>query len=211
VLSTDLLELLLAVDVHANGWRTMQAALFALALLLSQIPLVLLPCIQSDSTAVCHCKQGMASACAALTEAEEEMLKGLARAAAMVKAAQEAQKAQKAKAQVTDSTGCGSGQDPNEKQECTGQGHHILSKTVWYALERHDVLRGKYTYRDPRFVTHAKDLKAHCGWQGWHRAIDDEIVAWLDTYGKATAEQFEAYLREVYARPELRVRFPNGF
>jgi hypothetical protein len=107
----------------------------------------------------------------------------------------------------------GSGQDPNEKQECTGQWHHIISKTVWYGtqLESHDVLRGKYSYRDSRFVTQAKDLKAHCGWEGWHRKVDREIAAWLKTFRQATPEQFEAFLREVYARPELLARFPNGF
>jgi hypothetical protein len=120
-------------------------------------------------------------------------------------------KGAESKAPTVDSTGCGSGQDPNEKQECTGQRHHIISKTVWYALEKHSLLRGKYTYRDPRFVARAKDLDAHCGWQDWHRNLDDEIAAWVGRSRKATPKDFEAYLREVYARPELRARFPNGF
>jgi len=154
----------------------------------------------------------MASACAALTDAEEETLKGLLRAAAMVKAAQETGKAKEAEnAKAIDSTGCGSGQDPNEKQECSGQWHHIISKVVWYELERHAVLKGKYTYRDSRLAMQGKDLNAHCGYQDWHRALDSEIIAWLKKFKDATAEQFEAYLRDLYARPELRARFPNGF
>jgi len=191
----------------------MYAGFLAVHLLLPQVPVVLLPCVQSDSTAVCHCKQGMVSACAALTDSEAEMLKGLARAAAMVKAAQDVQKTQ---AQATDAvdTGCGSGQDPNDddaRQKCTGQMHHIISMTVWKALELHLVLRGHYTYRDPHFVAQGKDLKAHCGYQDWHRAIDAEIEAWLKKFTQATMKEFEAYLRDLYARPELRARFPNGF
>jgi hypothetical protein len=111
-------------------------------------------------------------------------------------------------------TGCGTSQSPeqdDEQAKCTGQDHHIISKIVWRALEEHLVLKGLYKYRDPRFVAQAKDLKAHCGWQHWHRDIDREIADWLDRHGKATAEEFEAFLREVYARPKLRERFPNGF
>jgi hypothetical protein len=192
----------------------MYAPLLALGFLLSQVSPIVLPCAPGDSTVVCKCKQRSLTACTELANVKPETLKGILRLATMAQAAQEAGKANetgKAKGQTIDSTGCGSGQDPNEKQECTGQWHHIISKAVWYALERHDVLRGKYTYRDPRFVTQAKDLKAHCGWEGWHRNLDKEIAAWLDKYRDATVERFEAYLREVYARPELHARFPNGF
>ena len=40
-------------------------------------------------------------------------------------------------------------------------------------------------------MAQAKDLKAQCGWQDWHR----DIAAWLKQFGQATAQQFEAYLR----------------
>src|SRR3954468_12508799 len=103
----------------------MNAAVLALSLLISQVPVVPLPCVQGDSTAVCKCKQQMANACAAL---DEEMLKGLLRAAAMVEGAKKA-KQEKAKAEDVVDTGCGSGQDRNEKQECTGQWHHLISST----------------------------------------------------------------------------------
>jgi hypothetical protein len=191
----------------------MNALLVALGLLLSQVPMVPLPCEPGELSVVCSCKQGMASACAALAGEDEEMLKGILRAAMAVKAAQEARNA-KEKAGAGVDTGCGSGQDPKNddgKQNCTGQLHHLISKTVWGALEAHDVLRGQYRYRDPRFVARAKDTESHCGWQDWHRKLDEEIANWIEQHGKATVQQFEAYLREVYARPELRLRFPNGF
>ncbi len=73
------------------------------------------------------------------------------------------------------------------------------------------MLKHLYRYRDPRFVAKAKDLKAHCGWQDWHRNLDREIAKWIKERQKLTPEQFEAYLREVYRRPDLRARFPNGF
>ena len=111
-------------------------------------------------------------------------------------------------------TGCGAGQSPNDDDDqakCTGQFHHIISKRVWRALQENDALHGLYRYRDPRFVAQAKDLKAHCGWWGWHQKLDDEIARWVRDQQNLTPQQFEAYVRKVYARPELRLRFPNGF
>ena len=43
-----------------------------------------------------------------------------------------------------------------------------------------------------------------------HRELDKEIVQWIETYKKATPEQFEAYLRRLYNRPDLKKRFPGG-
>jgi hypothetical protein len=189
----------------------MFAGLLALSLLISQVPVVPLPCVPGDSTVVCKCKQASPTACAELAKVNAETLQGLLRAAAMVEGAKKAEQEKAKAADVVDAGGCGSGQDPNEKQECTGQWHHIISRLVWYALEEHPVLKGKYTYRDSRFVTQGKDPKAHCGWPDWHRDIDKEIAAWVRKSRDATPEEFEAYLREVYARPELRARFPNGF
>jgi hypothetical protein len=193
----------------------MGAALLALSLFLSQVPPVVLPCVPGDSTVVCKCKQGTPAACAELAKVNPELLKGILRMAAMAQAAQESGGADsKEKAADAVDTGCGSGQDPNNddaKQKCTGQWHHIISMTVWLALERNPALRGHYTYRDPRFVKQAKDLKAHCGYESWHRRVDKEIAKWLDERPNLTLEQFEAYLREVYSRAELLARFPNGF
>ena len=152
----------------------MHAGLLALSLMLSQVPPVLLLCVPGDGTTVCYCKQGVASACELLAEGDAEALKGILRLAAVVKAAQAMKEAEEKSADAVDA-GCGGGQSPSDdldQAKCTGQEHHIISKTVLRALERHSVLRGLYRYRDPRFVARAKDLKAHCGWQDWLRNID---------------------------------------
>jgi hypothetical protein len=93
----------------------------------------------------------------------------------------------------------------------SGQLHHPISKKIARKLEEHDTLRGHYTERDPRFVTRAADKDSHNGYQQWHRDIDDEVIDWLDRYKKATPEEFEDFLRQIYNRPEMRARFPNGF
>jgi hypothetical protein len=65
--------------------------------------------------------------------------------------------------------------------------------------------------RDPRFVTRAADKASHNGYQKWHRKVDEEVIEWLTRHRKATRAEFEAFLRWLYSRPELRVRFPDGF
>jgi hypothetical protein len=78
-------------------------------------------------------------------------------------------------------------------------------------LERHENLRGLYEPRDKRFKARAKDKDAHCGYQRWHRDVDEEVIAWLQGYRNATRKEFEAFLRELYSRSGLRERFPHGF
>jgi len=41
--------------------------------------------------------------------------------------------------------------------------------------------------------------------------VVEEIAAWIKDQKIITSEKFEAYLREIYNRRELRERFPNGF
>jgi hypothetical protein len=101
--------------------------------------------------------------------------------------------------------------DCSEPKECKGQLHHIISRPIAEALEKHRTLRGQYTPRDPRFVSRAVDEKAHCGYQQWHRDVDAEVVEWLEDQRTATPKQFEAFLRKIYDRPAMRARFPNGF
>jgi hypothetical protein len=93
----------------------------------------------------------------------------------------------------------------------TGQRHHVISKRIAEALEDHRVLRGLYKARDPRFVTRAADKAAHKGYQRWHRDVDEEVVGWLKRYQDATSQEFEAFLRQIYSRPEMLARFPDGF
>ncbi|HZH13309.1 MAG TPA: Wall-associated protein precursor [Archangium sp.] len=101
--------------------------------------------------------------------------------------------------------------DSDEPPNCTGQKHHIISRPIAGELERHRTLRGLYKPRDERFVTRAKDKESHCGYQQWHRDVDQEVIRWLQRETRATPKQFEEFLREIYNRPELLKRFPNGF
>jgi hypothetical protein len=41
--------------------------------------------------------------------------------------------------------------------------------------------------------------------------VDDEVIGGLDTYRRGTPQEFEAFLRQLYNRPEMRERFPDGF
>jgi hypothetical protein len=60
-------------------------------------------------------------------------------------------------------------------------------------------------------VAQAKDEEAHCGYQRWHRDVDEEVIAWLARKENATPQQFEKFLREIYSRAAMRERFPHGF
>jgi len=94
--------------------------------------------------------------------------------------------------------------------QLTGQIHHGISRTVHKALEAHPNLRGVYSARDPRFVTQAKDLASHRGYDTFHRNLDAEVAGWVRGNPNATQVQFESYLRGVYQRPDVAARFPNG-
>jgi len=95
--------------------------------------------------------------------------------------------------------------------ECSGQLHHVISRPIFKELKKNPNLRSHYTERDPRFVARAADKAAHNGYQRWHRDLDTEVIEWLESYREATPHQFEAKLREIYNRPDMRARFPHGF
>jgi elongation factor P hydroxylase len=78
-------------------------------------------------------------------------------------------------------------------------------------VEDHLTLKGLFKPRDKRFVAKAKDLESHCGYQEWHRKVDEEVIDWLNKYPEATPKQFLRFLRELYKRPDMLERFPNGF
>ncbi|PTL76666.1 Wall-associated protein precursor [Vitiosangium sp. GDMCC 1.1324] len=174
-----------------------------LLLLLTQ-----LPCAPNDFSTVCSCKQGMLSACETLRLSEPEqaaeILSRLEQAAALAKVVEDV--GEKAEALEAESAS-----DCSEPKECKGQLHHIISKPIAKALEDHKTLKGHYKARDRRFVTRAVDKKSHCGYQEWHRKVDDEVIEWLESNRDATPKQFEDFLREIYSRPLMRARFPNGF
>jgi hypothetical protein len=157
-------------------------------------------------TVVCNCKQGVATACEALRTTSPELAKQIetaAQAAVVAAGIQQTNEALQAEGESSSAS--------PEPPECKGQLHHIISKPIAEALEQHRTLRGHYKARDPRFITRAVDEKAHCGYQEWHRNVDKEVIRWLAEQEKATPKQFEAFLRQLYNRPELLKRFPHGF
>ncbi len=82
-------------------------------------------------------------------------------------------------------------------------------REVWRAMQANPHLRGRYAPRDSRFVTQARDLPSHRGYQDWHRRLDDEVVGWLGRNQTATPQQFESYLRGLYQQPDLAQSFSN--
>lgn len=94
--------------------------------------------------------------------------------------------------------------------QLTGQMHHGISRTIHKAVEQHPNLKGLCTARDSRFVTQAKDLASHRGYDTFHRNLDAEIAGWIRSNPNATQAQFEGYLRGVYQRPDVLAHFPNG-
>jgi hypothetical protein len=157
-----------------------------LVLVTSQI----VPCGPREFSDYCKCKQGMATACEALRQTDKKLADALEDAATealrKVPEASHAQETAGSDAQVQEVS------DTPEPPNCKGQQHHIISKLIARALDRHPRLRGLYTARDPRFVTQAKDEESHCGYQDWHRKVDDEVSRWLDNNKSITPERFEA-------------------
>nr|WP_257461328.1 Wall-associated protein precursor [Archangium lipolyticum] len=172
-----------------------------LLVLLAQVP-----CEGFETTVMCSCRQGIGSGCEALRQINPELAKKLesaAQAAAALEAAQKAAKEVKVEGESSPAS--------PEPPECKGQLHHAISRPIAEALERHETLSGHYKPRDPRFVTRAVDEKSHCGYQDWHRKVDAEVISWLERFREATPQQFEAFLREIYRRPDMLKRFPHGF
>ena len=71
-------------------------------------------------------------------------------------------------------------------------------------------MKGKYKLRDPRFVTKAKDLSSHIGYQIWHRYLDMEIIKWIDRHPRARHLDFEIFLSDRYEKYDLISKYPNG-
>jgi len=168
-----------------------------------------LPCVQGETSVVCHCKQGLVSACEALRQTNPGRAVEIEKALQAVKLDEELRRKRTAGNTQEAATQASSG-DP-EPPECKGQRHHVISRSIAKGLEEHATLRGRYAPRDSRFVARAKDEKAHCGYQDWHRKVDAEVIQWLRLRRDATPEQFEKFLRDIYNRPEMKARFPHGF
>lgn len=165
-----------------------------------------IPCAPREFSDSCGCKQGQATACEALRQTDPQLADALERAATQtLKVQEEAGEAEAAETVTQEAI------DADEPPQCKGQLHHIISRTIAKALKTHAKLKGLYTARDPRFVARAKDEDSHCGYQQWHRDVDDEVVRWLSRTENATPQKFEAFLREIYSRAAMRARFPDGF
>ncbi|WNG16849.1 Wall-associated protein precursor [Cystobacter fuscus] len=186
--------------------------------MLSSLLLVVLTqvaCTPGEMSAVCSCKQGMVSACVTLVgndarraaQVLDEVHELLEQATWMEGKGDERTKQQLQTAAESLSQTLGSSEPP----QCKGQNHHLISRPIAKGLSRHATLKGLFEPRDPRFVSRAKDEKSHCGYQEWHRKVDEEVVEWLKEHPKATLEQFMNKLREIYSRPEMQSRFPHGF
>jgi len=187
------------------------------------LPLLLLlvvaqvPAVPGEGTLVSFCKQGRLTACQELqkadpekyAEVQAELAKAALRLEALRVAEEEAREREDTNADESSEAQASeaSGEPPN----CNGQNHHVISRPIAQALEKHRTLRGLYEPRDERFKARAKDKDSHCGYQKWHRDVDDEVIAWLEENAAATPEQFMRKLREIYNRKEMLERFPNGF
>lgn len=188
---------------------------FLLLLVASQAPAV-----PGEGTLVSFCKQGRLTACEELAKTNpqqaREIQAELAKAALLreaLKAAEEAAR-EKEDSEADDSsdTASESGAEASgEPPNCKGQEHHIISRRIAKALDGHKTLRGLYKPRDPRFTTRAKDEDSHCGYQEWHRKVDEEVIRWLDRFDKATPEEFMEMLQRIYRRADMLERFPHGF
>jgi hypothetical protein len=183
------------------------------------LPLLLLlvtaqtPAVPGETTLVSFCKQGKLSACDALAEVNPslaaELRADLAKAALLLAAQRAAE--EEAREKGTAEVSLTEAEASDEASDCKGQIHHVISNPIFEALKEHKTLGGLYAPRDKRFEAKAKDKESHCGYQKWHREVDKEVVAWLRARPRATPEQFMKFLREIYNRPEMRKRFPNGF
>ncbi|ATB29099.1 Wall-associated protein precursor [Melittangium boletus] len=184
--------------------------------MLSSLMLVVLTqvaCTPGETSLVCSCKQGMVSACMTLAgddarkaaQVLDEVQGLLEQATWKAGEEQEKQRLQAAAESLSQTL------ESSEPPHCKGQNHHLISRPIARGLEEHPRLRGLYKPRDPRFVSRAKDEQAHCGYQEWHREIDDEVVRWLKRTPGATPKEFMDKLREIYGRPEMIARFPHGF
>ena len=92
-----------------------------------------------------------------------------------------------------------------------GQIHHVISTKVARAVDDHPILSGLFAKRDNRFITQAIDGAAHRGYQRWHRELENEVVDWIRRNHDKNGDDFLAYLKALYERPDIKASFPNGF
>ena len=137
------------------------------------------PAVPGEGTLVSFCKQGRLTACEELAkinpETASQIQAELAKAAmarAALKAAEEEAR-EKGAARADESSEAEASEEP---PNCKGQEHHIISRLIAEELEKHATLHGLYKPRDGRFKTRARDEQSHCGYQEWHRKVDQESL-----------------------------------
>lgn len=171
-------------------------------------------CIPGETTLVCSCKAGMVSACVVLaaedTRKAAQVLDQVQAALEQVSQMEGRRDEDEAKRLETVAEALSRELGDSEPPHCKGQEHHLISRPIAKELAEHPTLRGLYNARDPRFVARAKDGPSHCGYQQWHRDIDAEVIGWLKRNVNATPKAFMDKLRDIYSRPEMKARFPNG-
>jgi hypothetical protein len=59
----------------------------------------------------------------------------------------------------------------------------------------------------PQFKVQAVNKEAHNGYQTWHRAYDDGLVAWINKNQHATPNQFLEELNRIYGTDDMVKRF----
>jgi len=92
-----------------------------------------------------------------------------------------------------------------------GQIHHLFSKAIMNALQRHPTLSGLFNRENPLFKYPAANRDAHKGYQEWHRNVDNEVVQWLRSREDATIQEFTGLMMKIYQRPEISGRVPNVY
>jgi hypothetical protein len=166
------------------------------------------PAVPGEGSLISSCKQRIASACEALRQVNPQRAAQIERET--LRLAEEAAEAAAAAAEATEGADAVADAAP-EPPDCKGQDHHIISRPIAQALKNHKTLRGLYKPRDKRFVAQAKDEESHCGYQKWHRDVDQEVIEWLTDHPDATPDAFMELLRNIYRRKEMLERFPRGF
>jgi len=171
------------------------------------------PAVPGETTLVSFCKQGREAACQELWKVDPKLAAAIVAEAAKSAQRLAAQRAaeEEAREKEDGETGEAEAEAAPEPPDCKGQNHHVISRPIFKVLKEHPTLGGLYEERDERFKARAKDEESHCGYQKWHREVDKEVIKWLEDFRRATRQQFENFLREIYNRPEMRARFPHGF
>lgn len=174
--------------------------------LLAQAP----SCLNTVDCCIKRWPQSAAESCGATPTQITEVLKGAKALHEATASAEVTLKEETSEPESTEADDAAEDAESGEPPNCTGQNHHAISRPIARALERHLTLRGLYKPRDERFKLRAKDKESHCGYQQWHRDVDAEVIRWLARHERATPKQFEELLREIYNRPEMLKRFPDG-